>query len=231
MARAAFDQSPKAHCLSGTRVDIIKQLLSDLKNSPSRFVWLKGSPGRGKSAIAKSICTELRADNVPVTSFFFNKDGSQAHTSSAARFASTIARQLARISDEFGKELAKLDLEESSQNFSKEEQLEQLVISPATKVVWSSRVVLVLDALDECGDRDALRELVGLVGLLQRLPRTLPSSFLAGPSISLRTSSETYLPSTVVWMPPAPPRTCEFSCDAAFQKSLTGHQVGTGPLQ
>ena len=123
IARAAFDQSPKAHCLSGTRVDIIKQLLSDLKNSPSRFVWLKGSPGRGKSAIAKSICTELRADNVPVTSFFFNKDGSQAHTSSAARFASTIARQLARISDEFGKELAKLDLEESLRTSPKKNSL------------------------------------------------------------------------------------------------------------
>ena len=172
MARAAFDQSPKAHCLSGTRVDIINKILSDLKDSPSRFVWLKGSPGRGKSAIAKSICIELRADNVPVTSFFFNKDGSQAHTSSAERFASTIARQLARISVEFGKELEKLDLAESSQNFSKEKQLEQLVITPANKVVWSSRVVLVLDALDECGDRDALKELMGLVGQLQRLPPT-----------------------------------------------------------
>jgi len=170
MACATFDESPKAPCLSGTRVDTLQGLVADLKGDQFRLVWLKGSPGRGKSAIAKSVCIELRSDKIPVISFFFNKDGSQAHTASTEIFASTIARQLARYSSEFNSLLASLDLDQVVHSHSKEQQLEQLVIAPACQVEWRSRVVIVLDALDECGDRQALKELMELVQKLLQLP-------------------------------------------------------------
>jgi len=135
LASAAFDESPKAPCLSGTRLDVLQGLVSDLKDDQSRLIWLKGSPGRGKSAIAKSVCIELCSDNIPVISFFFNKDGSQAYTASTERFASTIALQLARFSLDFEYMLADMDLDQVIRNHSKEQQLEQLVIIPACQVM------------------------------------------------------------------------------------------------
>ena len=66
--------------------------------------------------------------------------------------------------------LASLDLEQIHRTHSREQQLEQLVINPARKIKWLSRVVLVLDALDECGDRQALKDLVQLARDLLRLP-------------------------------------------------------------
>lgn len=170
MATAAFDQSPKGPCLSGTRVKIPQELVSEVKDDRTRVVWLKGSPGKGKSTIAKSLCIELRADKIPVFSFFFNKDGGKAHTASTEIFASTIARQLARFSPDFNDALAALDLEQIVRIISKEEQLQQLVVTPARKIKWPFRAVLVLDALDECGDRRALEELMELVRKLLQLP-------------------------------------------------------------
>ena len=66
--------------------------------------------------------------------------------------------------------LADMDLDQVIRNHSKEQQLEQLVIIPACQVMWPSRAVLVLDGLDECGDRQALKELMELVRKLLKLP-------------------------------------------------------------
>lgn len=151
---------------------LLEQLESELDNEQFRVIWLKGSPGRGKSATAKSICFRLRSKDVPVVSFFFNKDGSTTYTTSAERFASTIACQLARFSAEFREVLADpgLNVDQICHNYAKEAQLEQLVIAPASKVEWSSRIVIVLDALDECGSRHALQEFLKLVKQLLKLP-------------------------------------------------------------
>lgn len=214
MASAAFDQSPKAQCMSGTWVGIIKELLSDLKDSRSCLVWLKGSPGSGKLAIMKSICIELCADKIPVVLFFFNKNGSRAHTSLVERFVAMIAHQLARISNEFSKVLAELDLEESLRNISKAEQLEELVISPASRVKWSPQVVLVLDVPDECRGQHALKELMELARKLLQLPPAFAILILS------KTSSEVYLPGTTVWMILTLKRMNELSYDAVFLISL-----------
>ena len=169
IASAAFNESPKSPCLSGTRVKILQGLRYDLTNGTLRVVWLKGSPGVGKSAVAKSLCIELRSEKLPIVSFFFDKDGNKAFTTSAERFASTIARQLARFSPDFSNMLTGLNVDQILRDDSKE-QLEQLVIIPANRVKWSSRVVIVLDAVDECGDRQALKELMRLVQRLVQLP-------------------------------------------------------------
>lgn len=169
VASAAFNESPKSPCMSGTRVKILRDLRSDLMNDQFRCVWLKGSPGKGKSAVAKSLCIELRSDKIPVVSFFFNKDGSEAFTASTGRLACTIARQLARFSPEFSNELTSLNADRILCD-DPEEQLEQLVIIPANNAIWSSRVVIVLDALDECGGQRGLDELMGLIPQLLRLP-------------------------------------------------------------
>ena len=55
IASPAFNDSPKYPCMSGTRVKTLQDLRSDLMDDRFRVVWLESSPGKGKSAIAKSL--------------------------------------------------------------------------------------------------------------------------------------------------------------------------------
>jgi hypothetical protein len=173
-ANATFNDSRKGECLDGTRVDVRGTLQSDLKGNEFRLLWLTGSPGTGKSAIAKSTCTTLESNDIPVISFFFDKNNSEAYAESTKRFANTLAYQLALVSDEFLFALLALDLNPEAVlcKARKEKQLQELVIGPGRMVKnWPGRVVVVLDALDECGNREALKELIGLVKILLELPR------------------------------------------------------------
>ena len=59
-----------ARCMDGTRVNILKQVhdwIAD--NEAPNILWLKGSPGAGKSAIAASVVASLGQCRGP--SFFF----------------------------------------------------------------------------------------------------------------------------------------------------------------
>ena len=76
---------------------------------------------------------------------------------------------MARFCPEFRDELIDQDLVDLPGE--KVEQLERLVLEPANQVKMSSgRIVIVLDALDECGGPSAVRELVGLVQNLYKHP-------------------------------------------------------------
>jgi len=183
-ASAAFDQSPKKPCLPTTRVKLLEDLQSDLEHK--RVVWLRGSPGRGKSAVAMSLCTSLGFKGVPVVSFFFNKNGDDGEfTTTTKRFASTIVHQLAHFSSEFRDALPTRNLNSILRKNDKIHQLQELFIKPAKQVYGvgeeRERVVIVLDALEECEkerddqDQDPLEELMGLV---KNLIKGLPSNFV-----------------------------------------------------
>lgn len=64
-------------------------------NHEHRFVWLRGSPGTGKTAIAKSVAADLYKQKQLAASFFFDKSGGTNNTNSSTFFISTLARQLA----------------------------------------------------------------------------------------------------------------------------------------
>jgi hypothetical protein len=59
-AKADYESSPKDACQDDTRVEIRKNIRTTLNSKQQRFVWLRGSPGTGKTAIAKSISAELK---------------------------------------------------------------------------------------------------------------------------------------------------------------------------
>jgi len=183
-ASAAFDQSPKKPCLPTTRVKLLEDLQSDLEHN--RIVWLRGSPGRGKSAVAMSLCTSLGFKGVPVVSFFFNKNGDDGEfTTTTKRFAGTIVHQLAHFSPEFRDALPTRDINNILRKNDKIQQLQKLFIEPAEQVYRTKkepkRVVIVLDALEECEkerddqDQDPLEELMVLV---KKLIEDLPPNFV-----------------------------------------------------
>lgn len=103
-----------------------------------------------------------------MVSFFFNKNRGSNDFTTTEKFASTIARQLARYSNDFRDALVALDLNQITRLDNKKQQVEKLVIELANRVkTWPRRVVIVIDGLDEC---DTLKDLLELVRKLLELP-------------------------------------------------------------
>jgi uridine kinase len=177
VATAKYTSVTKEQCLPSTRYDTQSTILRLLSRHESRFVRLQGSPGTGKTAIAKSIAHHLDRQKLLAASFFWDKTGSREGANSIERFPSTLAYQLASFSPEYERLLVNHLLHPSSRDIHMlplEEQMASLVIAPMSGVsqMYSSTYpVVVLDGLDECGDRDTLEKLMDLVLLLDKLPR------------------------------------------------------------
>ncbi|KIL70481.1 hypothetical protein M378DRAFT_46513, partial [Amanita muscaria Koide BX008] len=177
-AEAAFDdyQSQKKNglCLKGTRETLLGELGSWLVDpTRSRIYVLSGLAGIGKSTIAYTFAS--RADKLGIigASFFFSRDESDRKT--AKKFFTTIAYQLCVYDKAFAKAIGDALLNErGSAAITKDlnEQLEALILEPLRDVV-KSRVqptVIVIDALDECDDRDATTVLASLERLVHNFP-------------------------------------------------------------
>jgi hypothetical protein len=149
-----------------------------LNNRKSRFVWMQGSPGTGKTAIAKSIANCLDQDKRLAATFFWDKTGGRANADAIELFPSTLASQLATFSRDYEMLLVNCLLDRTSRDILKlplEKRMDSLVIKSMSLIsrIFSSaecQPVVVLDGLDECGDHNALTQLMELVLLLDRLP-------------------------------------------------------------
>lgn len=151
------------------------QLLNDHSN---RFVWLQGSPGTGKTAIAKSIAHSLAEEKRLAASFFWDKTGVRTNTNTVELFPSTLASQLATFCQDYETLLVNRLLDRTSRNILNlplEKRMDLLVINSMNSIskiftLEECQPVVVLDGLDECGDHNALAQLMELVLLLDNLP-------------------------------------------------------------
>ncbi|KAF8334939.1 uncharacterized protein EI90DRAFT_378724 [Cantharellus anzutake] len=169
----------KSECLPGTRLKIQESILEHLKKPENRFVWLRGSPGTGKTAISMSIASTLEQQGALAASYFWDKNRRGSGLDSIEQFPSTLACQLASLNEDFKlslvRQLRKPDLA-LFQELPLEKQIKTLVIEPIRnlKDIFPSgtdRFVIVLDGLDECGNQETLESLMGLVLGLQELPQ------------------------------------------------------------
>ncbi|KAF8334931.1 uncharacterized protein EI90DRAFT_2882641, partial [Cantharellus anzutake] len=121
-------------------------------------VWLRGSPGTGKTAISMSIASTLEQQGVLAASYFWDKNRRGSGLDSIEQFPSTLACQLASFNEDFKlslvRQLRKPDLA-LFQELPLEKQIKSLVIEPIRnlKDIFPSgtdRFVIVLDGLDEC---------------------------------------------------------------------------------
>jgi hypothetical protein len=154
-----------------------ERLLSDIitwAEAPAAPVvfWLNGLAGTGKSTIARTICEDLAKIGLLGASFFLSRQvAERRHAPNVVR---TIAYQLARQRQAFADALS-ATLQDSPDLASTEglqRSITELLFKPAVVLAADARLVLVIDAMDECTDDNRGRpggELLPLLlqGLLQ----------------------------------------------------------------
>ncbi|KAH7316390.1 hypothetical protein B0J17DRAFT_349568 [Rhizoctonia solani] len=151
-------QISRRGCTEGTRTAVLDSLSSWLYDptSPSIY-WMNGMAGTGKTTIASTFCERVEQHKLLVATFFCTRN--LAECRDITRIIPTIAYQLARYSIPFQSALCQV-LEQiqdvASTNLLK--QFEQLLKKPLqqAKDAIPDNLVIVIDALDECEDRNGV---------------------------------------------------------------------------
>ncbi|KAJ3550920.1 hypothetical protein NMY22_g134 [Coprinellus aureogranulatus] len=159
---------PNSKCLPGTRKAVLSDIRSwansSLQPNEPHIMWLYGYVGCGKSAIAREIALEFDDESVLAASFFFCRGAGDR--SSIARFAGTVASQMATSIPET-KAIIEAAIEKnrgllSTNTASPSLQFNRLVFQPIKAVarLLSKPVLIVLDGVDECGDRNEMASVI-----------------------------------------------------------------------
>ncbi|TFB03806.1 hypothetical protein CCMA1212_004252 [Trichoderma ghanense] len=163
----SYDESHNSTCLPGTRVELIEQILDWAGSEDGKPIfWLNGMLGTGKSTVSRTIAQSLYQAGRLGASFFFKRGHSDRQN--AAKFFTTIADQLARMQPAMA-DLIKRAARGDSSIGSKgvEEQFNQLILRPLSALPqeeWKGKqAVIVVDALDECGQENDATDILRLL--------------------------------------------------------------------
>ena len=150
-------------CLPGTRESLLAEIC-DVLNNPGdnapRVCFLTGVAGSGKSAVAHSIARSYNEQKRLGSSYCF------ASTDVANRnpqnLFSTIARDLSDHDTQYKSALWGIVKDNRALRTSQSplEQVEELVIAPGRGLATVGPLVIVIDALDESGDRANRRQIL-----------------------------------------------------------------------
>jgi hypothetical protein len=162
-------------CLPGTRGEVIADILnwfttsSESQSRAEKMYWLHGLAGCGKSTIASSVAQILEA-NRRCVSFYFNAS-KQAEIGPQNLF-STISRELAAINK--GWRIALVDAIRESPKARKggsvQEQFENLMMKPSQGFDHFGPILIIIDAIDECGTAEEREPVLKTLNHLLDLP-------------------------------------------------------------
>ncbi|KAJ7804787.1 hypothetical protein B0H14DRAFT_3883286 [Mycena olivaceomarginata] len=176
---AIMNASLRLPCLAGTRSHLLSFITtwlttpSDLADS-GNILWLYGVAGAGKSTIATSI-SQYFSELDSLGAFLFFTRGEA--TSSPSSVIPTIAFGLAQSNTHVASAIcAGIDGYSNVDKAPMHKQFEKLLLEPlnAAQGHIHSPIVIILDALDECGDPDSRKSLISI--LANDFPK-LPSMF------------------------------------------------------
>ncbi|KAI9782331.1 MAG: hypothetical protein M1839_005204 [Geoglossum umbratile] len=167
---AAFDSHLDEHaarCLPDTRVDLLREIAGWAGDVQGQCIfWLNGMAGTGKSTISRTVAQSFAYKGQLGASFFFKRG--EGDRGKAARFFTTIAVQLATkvpgLSPYIRKAIdADPDISEKALNI----QFEKFILQPLSRLQHVSlqalRLVIVIDALDECEREEDVRTILRLL--------------------------------------------------------------------
>ncbi|KAJ5647182.1 hypothetical protein N7490_003554 [Penicillium lividum] len=149
------DRDNMSKCLEETRVDVLSKILDWAESPDSKFFWLNGMAGTGKSTIALTVAKSFQEKGQLGATFFFKKD--EAERGNAKRFMATIAKQLMGRNHQLASKI--FDAIEKDSDIAAKvipEQFAKLLLQPLQNLtqVRTRVIVIVVDALDECTEND-----------------------------------------------------------------------------
>ena len=162
-----MDSSGHTECLPNTRLDILKRITDWITNphNGQNILWLHGLAGSGKSTIATSVANLFRDLNRLGAFVFFSRDVEKR--SDPVTVIRTLAYQLGSFDPRLGTAIvASIEATPSITQAPIASQFSKLLTGPLTSLdVLCSEgpIVLILDALDECGNARARRELISVL--------------------------------------------------------------------
>jgi hypothetical protein len=162
----ARSQELARECLYGTREGILAEIIEWVHAPENKqcMYWLHGVAGCGKSAIASTVAHRFLSLNRCAWFFF---DALKQADAGPGQMFSTLSRSLADIDVKWRASLVEV-LKGSRQlrtTINVQEQFENFILKPAAEFEAIGPIVIVIDALDECGSRDQR------IKLLQTLTR------------------------------------------------------------
>ncbi|KAF9058262.1 hypothetical protein BJ165DRAFT_1380276, partial [Panaeolus papilionaceus] len=165
------------------------------------MLWLYGSAGAGKSAVAQTFAMELRAASNLAASFFFSRTAHvNSHRGHEGCFVTTIAYQLAEVVPNLQGYVEHVIVSKPSVfNLALTEQVMALIIEPlkVLQLDMASHggtscvlpMVVVIDGLDECEEESGQIQVLDALATLVSHQDVFPCSvFLASrPEVAIRT--------------------------------------------
>lgn len=168
---AGYD--PSTGCLEGTRMRIRKVIQEwvDSNDISQPLYWLYGLAGCGKSTVARSVCTQLDESARLGGAFFCKRDSK--HLSKPENVVSTLAANLAFACQHYGTELvAALREKPSLTSSALTIRFRGMITDPikaAGNQVERPTLVIIVDALDECGTAHTRTQLLACLLELSEL--------------------------------------------------------------
>ncbi|KAJ7675568.1 WD40-repeat-containing domain protein [Mycena rosella] len=162
-----FDASPLEPCLIGTRTEILADITSWLlaaESDTSNILWLHGVYGIGKSAISVTVAEYFRSLH-RLGGFIFFERGKPVHNSPDA-VVRTIAYGLAKSNQHIRSAVCTALTSETTLPIATlQTQFKELLLGPleTAQAQIVGPIIIILDALDECGDRDTRSKLISLI--------------------------------------------------------------------
>ncbi|KAG2045987.1 hypothetical protein BDR06DRAFT_965475 [Suillus hirtellus] len=179
------ERQPHPKCLEGTRVVLLNYIYESLdRHGNSQFIWLHGTAGVGKSAVAFTVAERMRGLKVKEGSkekrlagtFFFSRKHTKRRTT--GYFFATLIYQLASNFPSIREDVNRIILDNPAlldHDTSLRDQMEALFLRPLQRLKLRLRecppLTFVIDALDECAsespeDDTSESELTDLISLL-----------------------------------------------------------------
>jgi len=169
---AAFDShidEHEARCLPNTRVDLLRQVVGWAEDPQGKCIfWLSGMAGTGKSTISRTVAQSFADKDQLGASFFFKRG--EGDRGNATMFFTTIATQLAIKVPGLGPFIRQaVEAEPDIAEKMMKEQFEKLILRPLSKIdrvtTMPSKVVIVIDALDEYEREEDVKTILRLLPL------------------------------------------------------------------
>lgn len=157
-------RTTRTKCLDGTREPVISTILGwKGEAGASPMCWLSGPAGCGKSAVSQSVAESCANGGTLAASFFFLRGAGQR--SEFNNFVPTLAFQIATSIPKFKSLIQKALHDNPTIPYqSTTNQLHTLILRPLMALqgdlLSSDRLLVVIDALDECNDRHSVQEFI-----------------------------------------------------------------------